>query len=144
VGLDLQAHYRSRLGVTKVYGELAIAENMDRGLFVADPVLAGGLDFRELGGYVGVVQELGPYAVVGFRYDTYDPNSDAFDKRGGKYLPFNQTVTTYAPLAGFILPDRAKLLFEYDVYRNHFGRDASGVPTNLKANFWTVRLQVQL
>ena len=54
---------------------------MDRGLFVADPIAAG-VDQRELGFYAGVVQEICHYGVVGLRYDMYDPNSDALDKRG--------------------------------------------------------------
>jgi hypothetical protein len=144
LGVDLRLHYKWWFGVTKVYGEVALGENMDRALFIADPVAAG-VDFREIGGYVGVVQELGPYALIGFRYDTYNPNSDAFDKRAGaKYVPLNQTVTTYSPMAALVLPDRVKLVLQTDFNRNYFGRDSRGVPTNLKSNTWTLRLQVQL
>jgi hypothetical protein len=144
VGADLRLHYKWWLGATKVYGELVLGENMDRAMFIADPVAAG-IDFRELGGYFGIVQELGPYALVGFRFDTYNPNSDAFDKRAGaKYAPLNQTLTTYSPMAALVLPDRARLVLQADINRNYFGRDATGVPTNLKTNAWTLRLQVQL
>jgi hypothetical protein len=142
-GADLRMHFRSPLGVTKVYGEFVIAANMDRGTFVADPV-ATGVDQRELGFYAGIVQEIGPYGVVGFRYDFYDPNSDAFDKRRGRLLPFSEALTTYAPLVGVALPDRARLLFEYDANRNALGRTVTGVPTSLKSDTWTVRLLVQL
>src|SRR5262249_45660150 len=39
VGFDVEVHYRSRLGVTKVYGEAIYAQNLDRGLQIADPVI---------------------------------------------------------------------------------------------------------
>ncbi len=143
VGADLRAHFRSPLGVTKIYGEIIAASNMDRAMFVADPILTG-VDQRELGFYAGVVQEIGPYGVVGFRYDFYDPNSDAFDKRAARLIPYSEAIKTFSPLVGLAIPDRARLVFEYDAIKNALARDASGVPTNLKDNVFTVRLQVQL
>lgn len=142
-GADLQVRLKTRLGETMVYGEAVVASNLDRGLYLADPVLTG-VDVRELGAYAGVLQEITRYGVLGFRWDFYDPNSDFLDKRSGKLVPTNQTVNTFSPMVGLVLPDRARLMFEYDVIRNHFARDASGLPTNLKANAWTLRLQVQL
>jgi hypothetical protein len=143
VGADLQASYESPLGLLKVYGELTIAQNLDRGMFIADPVITG-TDTRELGWYVGVVQEVMTYGLVGFRYDYYDPNADIFDKRGGKLLPYSDRIETFSPLLGVVLPHRAKALVEYDVIRNYLGRDANGVPANLKMNTVTLRLQVEL
>jgi hypothetical protein len=143
-GLDLRIHYRSRLGITKMYAEFVLGANMDRALFVADPILNGFRDQRELGYCIGVTQEIGPYGVVGFRYDSYDPNLDASDKRGGSLIPYSQAITTYSPLVGVVLPDRARLLFQYDVVRDALARSNTGVPTDLKNNAWTVRLQVQL
>jgi hypothetical protein len=142
-GADLRAHFRTPLGVTKVYGEVVAAANMDRGLFLADPVAAG-VDQRELGFYAAAVQEIGPYGVIGFRYDYYDPNSDAFDKRQGRVLPVNQAITTLSPLVAVTLPEHARLLFQYDSISNALARDAAGVPAHLKNDVWTVRLQVQL
>jgi hypothetical protein len=143
VGADVRVSFRWKPGVLKVYGEFVLASNMDRGLYVADPITSG-IDQRELGYYVGFLQEITPYAVVGFRYDSYDPNSNAFDSRGGQLIPYNQTVTAASPLVGLTLPDRARLVFQYDFNRNALARDALGVPTNLKSNSWTLRLQVQL
>lgn len=143
IGADLQLHYRSRIGITKVYGELLLAQNMDRGMFVADPVLTS-VDSRELGYYAGVTQEITRYGIVGFRYDYYDPNSDAFDKRAGRLVPFSQAITTYSPMVGLVLPGRARLIGQYDIVRNYLGRDVTGVPTNLKTNALTVRLQVEM
>jgi hypothetical protein len=59
-------------------------------------------------------------------------------------LKTSQTIHTYSPLVGLVLPDRARLLFEYDVVRNLLGLDPTGVPTNLKENQYTLRLQVTL
>ncbi len=143
VGADLQASYENSLGLMKLYGELAIAQNLDRGMFIADPVLTG-TDTRELGWYVGFVQEVMTYGLVGFRYDYYDPNADVFDKRGGKLLPYSERIETFSPLLGVVLPHRAKALVEYDVIRNYLARDADGVPANLKMNTLTLRLQVEL
>ncbi len=142
-GADLRLNYRSPLGVTKVYGEFELGSNMDRNVYFADPVLTT-TDQRELGFYAGVIQELGPYAVAGFRYDYYDPNSNAFDTRQGLLLPNKLVVKTASPLIGLVLPDRARLMFQYDIVRNELARTAQGVPTDLKANVWTLRLQVQL
>jgi hypothetical protein len=142
LGADLRMYFRSGLGVTKVYGELVVASNMDRGLFVADPALTQ-VDQRELGYYVGFVQEIGHYGVVGFRYDVYDPNLDAFDSRRARLLPYNQAISTYSPLIAVTLPGRARLTFEYDFISNALGRDSRGVPTSLAMNTWTLRLQVQ-
>jgi hypothetical protein len=116
---------------------------MDRALFVADPILTG-LDQRELGYYVGVVQDVMGYGVVGFRFDSYDPNSDAFDKRQGLLLPYSQAIKTYSPMIGLVLPERARLLLQYDIVRDALARSSLGVPTDLKNNVLTLRLQVQL
>jgi hypothetical protein len=143
IGADLQLQYASRLGKTKLYGELVIGQNMDRALFVADPVLTS-VDSRELGFYVGVTQEITKYAIVGFRYDYYDPNADVLDKRGGKLLPYTQRMKTYSPMVGLVLPDRARLVFQYDIVQDFLARDLTGVPANLKNDAWTLRLQVEL
>jgi hypothetical protein len=142
-GADLRAQYRSSLGVTKVFGEFTVASNMDRNQYFADPIQAK-IDQRELGFSVSATQDITPYAVVGFRYDYYDPNSNVFDKRQGLLLPYSEAIKTASPLVGLTLPDRARLVFQYDFVRNALARTALGVPTDLKANVWTVRLQVQL
>ncbi len=142
-GADLRVNLRTPLGVTKVYGEFVLGANMDRGMFVADPIVTGA-DQRELGFYFGIIQEIGRYGVVGFRFDYYDPNSDAFDKRGGRLIPYSEAIATSSPLVGLVLPDRARLLFQYDFIRDALARTATGVPTDLKNDTWTLRLQVQL
>jgi hypothetical protein len=143
VGLDLRVHVRTRLGVTKIYAEGTVASNLDRGLYVADPTLTG-VDQRELGYVIGLQQDVTKWGIVGLRYDYYDPNFDALDKRLGKLLPFSEAISTWSPMIGLVLPERAKLLLQYDVIRNAYARTNVGVPTNLKDNTLTLRLQVQL
>jgi hypothetical protein len=143
VGVDVELRFKTWIGWSMIYGEATIAQNLDRGLFVADPV-ATGIDVRHLGAYAAVVQEITPYGLLGFRFDYYDPNADFFDKRGGKLLPSTQAIKTFSPVVGVQLPDRARLLFEYDAVRDLLGKDATGVPTDLKNDRWTVRLQVEM
>jgi hypothetical protein len=143
VNADLRMHFRWWPGVAKVYGEFTVAQNLDRGLYVADPV-ASGLDTRELGFYAAAEQEITRWGIVGLRYDFYDPNSNAFDKRGGSLIPFSEAITTISPMAALVLPDRARLVIQYDAIHNAFARNAVGVPTNLQDNVLTLRLQVQL
>ena len=143
VGADLEGSYRSPIGRTKVYGELILAQNLDRGTFVADPVRSG-VNVRELGGYVGVVQEVTEYGLLGFRYDYYNPNADIFQSHAGLSVPTSEVIQTFSPLVGVVLPHRAKLLVQYDIIRNHLALDPEGVPTNLKENTLTLRMQAEL
>jgi hypothetical protein len=143
VGADLRMSYRWWLGVAKIYGEFYVAQNYDRSLYVADPV-ASGLDQREIGFYVAGLQQITKWGEIGLRYDYYDPNSNAFDKRGGSLIPFSEAITTVSPLAALVLPDRARLVLQYDAIKNGYARSALGVPTNLKDNVMTLRLQVEL
>ena len=143
VGADVQALLHTKLGLSQLSAEVFVASNMDRGFAIADPVLLG-QNTRELGAYVSFIQELGKYAILGLRYDYYDPNLDALDTRAGKLVPNKQSVHTVTPMVGAVLPGHARLLFEYAVVRDHLGRDASGLPTDLKNDAFNLRLQVDL
>jgi len=142
LGADVKARLRWSLGWAQVYGEFQLASNMDRGQFVANPTLTS--DVRELGFYAGFVQEIAPFLAVGFRADYYDPNADATDTQHGTLVPTNQRVVTYSPLVAGQLPGRVRLVFQYDFIRDHLARDAAGVPTDLKNDTWTLRLQGEL
>jgi hypothetical protein len=142
-GADLRMNFRWQPGVLKVYGEFMLGSNMDRGQYVANPILTG-IDQRELGFYVAALQEITRFGMVGFRYDYYDPNSNAFDKREGQLVPYSEAIHTSALLVGVAIPDRARLVYEYDIVRSDLARNAVGVPANLPSNNWTLRLQVQL
>lgn len=144
VGGDLGVAFKSSLGWTRIDAEVQAGSNMDRGLFIADPTLTG-IDTRELGFMIGLSQEIFEYGVVGFRFDSYDPNGDSQDSRGGKLLPYSQTIRTFSPVVGVVLPpNRARFLFQYDIIKDKLGRDAQGVPTDLKNDAFTLRLQVAL
>jgi hypothetical protein len=143
VGADLSIDVKTPIGTGTVFGEVVAAKNMDRGFFPADPISAGS-DLREFGYFVGVLQQITEYGIVGFRVDFYDPNADVTDKRAGKTLPSKNTVTTYSPLIGVTLPKRARLSFQYDIIKDYLARDTRGVPANLDNDAWTLRLQVNL
>ncbi|HEU4408904.1 MAG TPA: hypothetical protein VFS43_26820, partial [Polyangiaceae bacterium] len=143
LGADLLVAHQTRLGLTTASGEVTAASNLDRGLYVADPIVTG-LDQRALGYHVALVQELGRFALAGFRSDFYDPNADFLLERAGKLVPATQHLRTYSPLVGLVLPERARLVFQYDFVRDNLARDARGVPTDLRNDRWTLRLQVQL
>lgn len=144
VGADLQLYLKTPLGETMLYGEMVTAKNLDRGFFVADPIAPPGVELREFGWYVGIVQPITEYGVIGFRAEYYDPNADSSEQRAAKILPVKNSVRTYSPLVGLTLPGRARLMFQYDIIRDHLARNVEGVPTNLKNDAWTLRLQVQL
>lgn len=143
VGVDVELHVRTPIGRGLLYGEAYVATNYDRGLFVADPVTTG-ISLREFGWYVAYAQEVTRWGLVGLRVDAYNPNGDATGQRGALVLPVDQTITTWSPLVGLVLPDHARLVFEYDRILNHSGLSASGVPTGLAEDQWALRLQVEL
>ncbi|MDB4938049.1 MAG: phosphate-selective porin [Labilithrix sp.] len=142
-GADLQLSLVTPIGKSRLYGEVFAAQNADRGLFVADPV-ALGADVRELGFYIGFLQEIGRYGVIGFRTDHYDPNADLLDKRRGKLVPADASVHTYSPIFGAQLPDRVRVLFQYDAIVDSLARDAQGVPSDLRNDRFTIRVQGEL
>jgi hypothetical protein len=144
IGADLELTLKTALGASMLYGEFIAAKNLDRGFFVADPIAAPQVDLRELGFYVGFLQNITQYAVVGVRGEYYDPNADSSEPRAGRVVPLKNTVKVVSPIAGLTLPNRARLLFQYDFIRDHLGRNSAGVPVDLKNDAWTVRLQVNL
>ncbi len=143
LGADLAVDFDSGLGKTTLAGELSVGSNMDRNVFIADPVTTS-LDQRELGYYLSIVQEFPHGAIAGFRFDSYNPNSDFLDSQAGKLIPTSETVNTFSPLIGFQVPHRARLVLEYDVIRDAMARDGAGVPTDKKNNTWTLRMQGEL
>lgn len=143
LGVDVEVHFVSPLGSSRLYGEAYVASNHDRGLFVSDPVVTG-VDVRQWGGYAALSQDITEYAVVAFRAELYNPNADVFDQRRGAFLPANQSIVTLSPAVGLALPRRARLLAQYDFIDDYLARDPIGVPKDAKNNQWTVRLQVEL
>ena len=96
LGVDLRLTAAiPRLGTLTLSGEILWAANLDRGLLPADPV-AVGRPLRELGGYVALTQELSPYAVIGVRYDRYNPDVDARQQAGADPVPLDSSFSTLA------------------------------------------------
>jgi hypothetical protein len=149
VNVDASTAFRTPIGWTRLAVEATIAQNLDRSLFVADPV-ALGLDMREISAYALVTQEIFDIGIVGFRYDYYEPNSDLFDQRRGVAVPADASIHTLSPLVGVRLPDelmpgfRARAVFQYDVILDALGRDSRGVPADLANDQFTVRIQGEL
>lgn len=140
VGADLDFDFESALGWTRLYGELLLASNLDRALYVADP-LATGDDVRELNWYAALVQDLTEWGFIGLRYEVYDPNSDLIDSRRGQTVPNDASLTTISPIAGARWPSYGRLTFEYDFIKDKLARDRRGVPTDVANNQWTLRVQ---
>lgn len=141
--LDIEFLLRTKLGATRLLAEGFVASNLDRAYLIADPAL-GQNDVREAGGYVALVQDLTRFGQVGFRASYYDPNSDFFNNLQGKQVPTSLGVTTLSPMVALLLPDVARLSFQYDIVRDSLAKDDQGVPTDAKNNQVTVRLQVGL
>lgn len=142
VGVDA----RLALALARGFGfelraELMRAENLDRGLEPADPVGAGHA-LRELGYCVGITQELTRFALVGLRYDRYDPDQDARELQALHVVPRDRSYETLALLA-MARYDGARLSLEYDRNGNALGRTPSGRPTTLASDTVTARAQVR-
>lgn len=141
LGADARIHLRIPvLGELMVRAEVVRAKNLDRGTFAADPIAAS-RDLRELGWYVGVTQELTRWALVGVRYDTFDPDADARDQRPFALVPKDSSLSTWAFMATARW-NKARLVAEYDHRKNALGRDVTGAPTTLADDSFTLRAVV--
>ena len=144
LAVDGQVNLRTRLGETQLAGAFYLGNNMDRGVVASDPVLLG-RDSRQIGYQLSVLQEAGEWFVLGFRTDYYSPDSDSSDFENAKPVqPNDRSIRTYSPIVGLRFQRRARLMFQYDIVRDKFGRDERGVPTDLENNRASVRLQVNL
>jgi hypothetical protein len=127
------------LGALTFRAEAVRALNLDRLLEVADPVGAGH-DLREVGWSGALTQELSRWAMIGARYDLYNPDADASRQRALDLVPVDRAYTTVALMA-MARYDQARLLFEYDINRNPLGVGTNGAPTTLANNAVTLRAQ---
>lgn len=140
--VDLAAHWCLReLGHGVVQFEGAIAKNLDRGIVYADPI-ARSRDVRELGFSLGVVQDFGPYALAGVRYDRYDADRDASETQGVTTVYVHDVFETLSIMAAARFTT-ARLIVQYDHNTNPFGRDDTGMPTTQRADRVTIRGQVE-
>ncbi len=142
IGADLRTSVRIPvLGSLELRAEIVRGQNLDRGLFVSDPVVAT-RDLRQLGWYIGGAQEITPWAQVGVRYDRYDPDSDAREQEPFALVPRNASMSTWA-FTGVFRVWLVRLIAEYDRRHNKLGRDTAGRPTTLADDSFTFRVEMR-
>ena len=132
------------LGEAWLYAEIATGVNIDRGIVPADPGITG-RDQRSRGFYVAFTQELFDYAMIGVRYDFYEPDADETDQQGGTTVISRRPFKTLSfGIAGLLPLDdiKARLLFEVVTEQNSLARDSAGVPAPLDNDVIRARLQV--
>jgi hypothetical protein len=130
-----------RVGPLTVAGEIVWATNLDRALYIADPI-ATGRDLRELGWYVGATQQLTRWCAVGVRYDRYDPDADARQQVGATMVPRDKTFAALSIVAAAMVQPYGRLSLEWDHSTNALGVDLTGAPTTLGGDVVTLRGQV--
>jgi hypothetical protein len=142
IDLDATVHWcLADLGHGMVQFEGAIAKNLDRGVVYADPI-ARSRDVRELGFSLGLVQDLGPIALAGVRYDRYDADRDAAEAQGVTTVYTHEVFSTLAIMAAARW-HTSRFTVEYDHVTNPFGRADSGAPASQRADRVTLRGQVE-
>lgn len=142
VGADLRVYVKIPvLGELALRGEIVRASNLDRGLVVADPVAASH-DLRELGWYAGATQALTRWAQIGARYDRYNPDADASERQPFALVPRDPSFSTWSFMAAARLPF-GRLVAQYDLRTNALGRGASGAPTTLADDSFTLRAEAR-
>jgi hypothetical protein len=142
VGADLRATVALPvIGDLHLRAEIVRAENLDRGLFVSDPVVQT-RDLRQLGWYLGAAQDVTPWAQVGVRYDRYDPDADAREQEPFHLVPRDLSMSTWA-FTGVVRAWLFRLIAEYDHRNNALGRDVSGRPTTLADDGFTLRAEMR-
>lgn len=128
------------VGALTLWGEIYRGKNMDRGVEPSDPIVVG-RELRQLGWYAAVTQGITPFALVGVRYDRYDPDADASEQRAIALVPVDRTYATWSFMATGYYPP-ARLIAQYDLRRNALGRAPSGAPTTLSDDAFTLRAEV--
>lgn len=129
-----------RLGESSLGAEFYLANDLDRGVFPADPNGIIGRSFREMGYYVSATQRLGSI-MVGARFDYYNPDQDSNKSSKGSPVPTDASYSTLACAAAWVTA-WGRFILEYDRSWNHLGIGADGMPNNLKNDAVTARGEV--
>lgn len=129
------------VGPLVVFGELIFARNMDRSIYPADPI-ALGHDLRERGFLAGFTQTFFDVAMLGVRYDHYNPDADAADRQGAELVPVDVSYSTWAVAAAWLPLDGVRVIAEYAHRDNALGRNAAGEPARLADDSFTLRAQM--
>jgi hypothetical protein len=117
-------------GETTLGAEFYLANDLDRGIFPADPNGVIGRSFREIGYNLSLTQRLGSF-MVGARFDYYNPDQDSNKNSKGSPVPTDVSYTTLAGAAAWVA-SWGRFVVEYDRNWNHLGIGPSGMPSNLK------------
>jgi len=125
-----------------LYGEITYATNLDRALYVADPV-SSARDLRELGYYAAFTLELTQWAMVGVRYDYYNPDRDANQVQYGLQVVKDPSYSTLAATVAARYPGYGRFIAEYQHNTNALGRTDSGLITTLKNDAFIMRAEVK-
>ncbi len=140
LGLNLMMHWCfDWLGAGSAFAEVTIAQNLDRGVEYADPVAAG-RTLRELGGYIGAVQNLSSIVSVGARYDRYQPDRDRNGVLGANRVLVDPTYSTLSVLVAARM-GALRFTAQYDHERNPLGRADDGSVTTRADDRLTLRAQ---
>ena len=94
---------------------------------------------------MAAVQDIGTHVKLGFRYDYYNPDLDSTDRQAAITVLSSQDISTYSTavaLIGRTSSLTGRLIAEYDVGRDHQGRDINGLPADLKNNVFVLRAEV--
>lgn len=147
-GGDLRLKFGLPFGELTLFGEAAIANNLDRGLRPADPV-ALGRDQRSVSVYGGFTQEILGRLLLGFRADHYVAMLDEGRLEAGTLVravePFTNFSFAAAYTFGSSLPfGKGRLMADYTIRLDPLGRDAAGRPADLANNLFTLRLQLEI
>jgi hypothetical protein len=141
-GADAHLSWKLPFALLVAGGEFIWSQNLDRALFVSDPV-AQSRNQRGTGySASAVLQELPWNFAAGLRYDSYNPDADAANASGGVRVPFDASVSTLAVMVSVRIEAVMRLLFEYDRNHNAFGRGLNGVPASLAADALTARAEL--
>jgi len=125
---------------TSLEAEFFLANDLDRGVFPADPLGTLNRSMREIGYYLALIQEFGRWR-LGVRYDYYNPDQDSNKNAKGSPVPTDASYSTLAVAAACVAP-WGRLIIEYDHNQNHLGINTSGMPANLADDAVLVRGEV--
>lgn len=146
LAIDAVADLTSRLGQSQLHLEAALASDLDRGLFVADPVLSG-VQQRSINLVAAIshdaalTEQLG--LLLSLRWARYQPDLDFLDERRGSLLASDQSLTTWSPLVGVRWGRNVQLTAQYDWLDDKLARDRNGVPADVANNRFALRAQVR-
>ena len=109
-----------RVGLFRAFGEIVYGTNMDRGVLDPGnlPVIPADLsqsvvDRDELGAMVRVDQELGPFVLIGARYDYYSPDM-SLSNDGRHTIGGVVAIRPFRPSKWLEMHPSIQLDFEYD------------------------------